>query len=194
MTVHGVFEACLGVGADGTSVALYDVVDELPAHPSRRYRQRELEAIRGQYVHHSGKMRKGDPFLHMRGSAGYSIRAEGWPGFAYHLWHPYFDLFDDDGNRVVYRGNPDTACVFHAGSGPNRKGLAHVLQGNLTRTDMSEAQAQTLPVALKWYAQLYGISARPTGHFQVDDGKAKASCPGRSGKGWVRGYQAGLRG
>lgn len=191
MIVHGTFEAYLGTARDGRGVVLYDVSDELPRHRSKRYAKRELSSVRAQYVHHSGAMRKGDPFMHMRGSARYDIEHHGWPGFAYHFWHPHFEVLDKDGNLVIYRGNPDDVCTYHAGHGPNQKGIAHVLQGNLTKLDMSGAQLRTLPVALKWLGQQYGISPRPIGHFQVTDGHAKATCPGRSGKGWVLGYQAG---
>lgn len=181
----------MGVGPDGRGVVLYDVSEELPTHGSRRYVTRDLSEIRAQYVHHSGARRKGDSFLHMRGSARYVVESRGWPGFAYHVWHPYPDVLDEEGNRIVYRGNLDSVCTYHAGEGPNRKGIAHVLQGNLTKEDMSEAQRCTLPTALKWFANLYGITPRPIGHFQVEDGHAKALCPGRAGKAWVMGYQAG---
>ena len=188
--VSGFFEALMGVGHDGRAVALYDVTDLLPVHASKRYKTRLRSAVRAQYGHHSGALRKGDPFAHMRGSARFAVQSRGWPGFAYHTWQPFFDVFDKDGNRVVYRGNYDETCTYHAGTGPNAKGIAHCLQGNLTARDMSEAQAQTLPVTLWWFARELAIAATPIGHFQAKDGHAKDSCPGRSGKAWCLGWQA----
>lgn len=191
MTAHGIFEALMGIGHDGRGIALYDVVDLLPTHRTKRYHPRPLDGIRTQYVHHSGALRKGDPFNHMRGSARFVVQSRQWPGFAYTTWLPFFNVFDDDGNRVVYRGNPTELRTFHGGQGPNRKGVAHCLQGNLTARDMSETQANTLPVTLRWFAHELAISPTPVGHFQIGpDGHAKATCPGRAGKAWVQGYQA----
>lgn len=190
---HGVFEALLGVGHDGRGVVLYDVSELLPYHRTKRYRGRSLDVVRAQYVHHSGTLRQGDPFEHMKASARYAIRHHGWPGFCYHIWYPLFDVFDSEGSRVIYRGNPDTIRTYHAGQAPNYKGIAHCLQGNLSTKDMSEAQLCTLPVALRWYAHRLAVSPRPFGHFQATDGHAKDSCPGRAGKAWCLGYQAARR-
>lgn len=187
---HGLFEELMGIGSDGCGVALYGVVDELARHESKRYSRRSTEQIRRQYVHHSGALRGGDPFEHMAGSARYVVRHRGWPGFAYHTWIPFFDVFDRDGNRVVYRGNLDETVTYHAGAKPNRKGIAHCLQGNLSKREMSEHQMVALPVVLKYFAKRHGITDVPIGHFQATDGHAKESCPGMSGKAWIHGYQA----
>lgn len=178
----------MGRGSDGRYVALYDVSGLLPGDG---YGTRPLEQIRRQYVHHSGVLRKGCPFRHMRGSARYSVRKRGWPGFAYHLWHPWWDEFDAEGERIVYQGQPFEARTWHAGAVPNSLGIAHCLQGNLSRRPMSEAQQMTLPVAIQWVAKTVGINATCLGHFQAEDGRPKASCPGESGKAWVLGFQAG---
>jgi len=191
--VAGRFEAVLGVGADGSLVALYDVVDLLPVHAKRAYRTRCLEQITRQYVHHSGALRGGDPFEHMRSSAAYVVKKRDWPGFAYTTWIPFHETFDNDGCRVVYRGNLDETITFHAGATPNRKGIAHCLQGNLSKREMSTHQQVTLPAVLTYFARKFGIAPIPIGHFQADDGHAKASCPGMTGKAWIRGFQAGRK-
>ena len=183
----------MGVGGDGVQVALYDVVNELPRHRERRYGRREAEQIRGQYIHHSGALRGGDGFAHMCSSARYVVKHRGWPGFAYTTWIPFFDCFDSAGARVVYRGNYDETVTYHAGKGPNQKGIAHCLQGNLSRREISTHQQMVLPVVLAFFAQKLGIPDQCIGHFQATDGSPKATCPGISGKAWVLGYQAGRK-
>jgi hypothetical protein len=186
-------EAVLGASSDGNAVALWDVAHLLPVHPTKRYRMRTLDDIRQQYVHHSGALRKGDPFAQMLGSARYAIASHGWPGIAYHTWVPYHEVRDSENRRVVYRGNADEVRVYHAGPGPNERALAHCLQGNLTAGDMSEHQSEALPVLIQWCAINLAISPTAVfGHFQApDDGHRKDSCPGRAGKAWVLGYRSG---
>jgi len=123
------FEAFMGTGPDGRAVALYDVSGLLPQHKAKRYKRRALQSISQQYVHHSGALRTGDPCQQLRSSTAYSIRTEGWPGCAYTTWQPYFDVFDGDGRRVVYRGQPSEVRTYHAGTGPNDRAVSHCLQG-----------------------------------------------------------------
>ena len=86
-----VHEAALGVAADGREVALYDVVELLPTHPTKRYRRRRSPIVE-QYLHHSGRLIAGDPFRHMVISARYSVRHDDMPGFAYTTWVPCWDV------------------------------------------------------------------------------------------------------
>ena len=187
------FEAEMGVGSDGRAVALYDVSELLPRSRAKRYRQRPLEQVTQQYVHHSGALRKGDPYRHMLGSARFAVRSRGWPGFSYHTWIPHWDDFDPEGRRIIYLGNPIGTRTYHAGTGPNDRAIAHCLQGNLSAKDMSPGQAVLLPVVLEHFASQLGILPTPRGHFQAPaDGHAKEPCPGRAGKAWILGYQAAL--
>lgn len=181
--------AFMGVGDDGLSVGLWDVTRLIPRREP--WPVRELEAVRRQYVHHSGALRVGDPFSHLCSSAQFSIRSRGWRGTGYHTWIPFSDVFDDDGSRVVYLCNRPERRTWHAGEGPNGAGLAHCLQGNTTRRPMSEAQRMALPVVLRYFAKLLGLTPAALGHFQAVDGNPKATCPGSHAEAWLHGYHAG---
>lgn len=182
----------MGTGPDGKGVVLYDVRDKLPTHKTKRYRSRPLEKVTQQYVHHSGRYLAGDPFIHLQVSTRYVVQKRDWPGCPYHYWHPFTDVWDEDGFRVVYRAQLDSTRTYHAGTGPNNRAVAHCLQGNTSSKGMSDTQHCTLWVALHWVAQTLGISPRPFGHCQAPgDGNAKPSCPGTEGTAWVKGFQAG---
>jgi hypothetical protein len=142
-------------------------------------------------VHHSGILRQGDPFEHLRSSARFSVRSRGWRSTGYHTWIPFFDVWDDDGNRVVYLCNPPESRTWHAGEGPNSHGIAHALQGNTTARPMSEAQRCALPRVLRHFAKVLGIPPAAWGHFEAHDCNPKASCPGDGAASWLHGYRAG---
>lgn len=183
-----IFEAFLG--HSGRPVNLWDVSHILPKHQSKSFHRRPLESVTRIYVHHSGRTgAKG--YAGLRNSARYMVRNRDWAGCGYHFWVPYRDHCDSEGARIVYRAQPNDLRTYHAGSVPNSKGLAIALQGNLTAHDMSPQQADCLPLLVKWLAKDLSINPTPIGHFQAHDGHAKASCPGRAGIAWLRGYHAG---
>ena len=178
-----VYEADLGGG-----VALYDVSHLLPKHPTKRYRDRGQPTE--QYVHHSGKL--GRPgYAGMYNSTRYTVRARGWPGFAYTTWIPYLPVFDPAGNVCVLRGNPDTVRTYHAGSGPNTRAVSHCLQGNTTRRPLSNAQLKCLKQLLPWYIDR--LQVHTYGHCEAPaDGHRKATCPGTHAQTFIHGLRTTL--
>jgi hypothetical protein len=188
---NAILEADLGHG-----VALYDVSHLLPQHADKDYRSRRRSRITEQYLHHSGRLGK-PGYAGLRNSARYVVRHRGWPGAPYHTWIPYEDLFDEKGRRVVFRAQPSTARTYHAGTGPNNRGVAHCVQGNTTQHPLSDQQIACLPEVLKYFAQDLNIkSTKLFGHFEANhrgDGHSKASCPGSHASAWLQGLRGGGR-
>lgn len=177
------FEADLGMG-----IALYDVSFLLPVHRAKKYRARHAGVIVEQYVHHSGRL--GRPgFSGMYNSARYVVNSRGWPGLPYHTWISREPVYDDEGRSVVFRGQPDTARTYHAGSGPNDRAVAHCLQGNTTRLSPSVFQLQCLGALIAWYRERDVLPV--FGHCEAGfDGHAKATCPGDGAMCFLRGVRS----
>lgn len=179
-------------------VVLVDVSDTLPRHATKRWGRRPLQGIRRLYVHHSGAL--GRPGLEgMRASAQYEIDHRdgdkpepGWPGFAYHFWLPHAEDRDAEGRLVVYRGNPDAARTYHTGGPCNVHGIGLCLQGNLTSTGPSVAQATALGALLPWLLARHQLQLPDGLSWHSDSarfgGTGKPSCPGPAVVAWLRAW------
>lgn len=152
-------------------MSIYDVSALLPRHQTKRYQKRDVDHVGEVYVHHSGKLGK-PGYEGLALSARYSVLTRGWPGCPYHLWIPYAPDIESD-HLVVYRANWDDVHTWHAGKGPNERGVAIALQGNTTVRPPSDDQLYCLYRLLEWYQ-------KPVlGHCEAgQDGHPKPSCPG----------------
>jgi len=160
--------------ADGFVV--YDATGLLPEHHSRAYERRSAPSEI--YVHHSGRL--GRPGL--RGalnSARYVVSHRDWPGLPYHYWIPR------DTTGRIYRCQQDDVRTWHAGAGPNDRGLAICLQGNTSRKPPPSNQFAALA------ALIDDIDLPVAGHCEApSDGHAKASCPGSHAMAFLEGFRA----
>ena len=170
----GVLERRIG------NVLIDDVSKLLPRHSVKRYRPRaEPSEV---YVHHSGKLGKRG-YQGLYNSARYVVRYRHWPGMPYHFWIPYHSVSEDDG-LVVYRAQPSHLRTYHAGRGPNRRGIAICLQGNTTTRPASTFQLECLGTLIEWL----GLPVR--GHCEAPpDGHAKLSCPGTHAMSYLVGFR-----
>lgn len=176
-------------------IALYDVVDALPKHPTKTYDKRPLEAIERVYVHHSGKL--GSPCLKgAQNSARYSVESLGWPGGAYHYWLPYYDRRDREKRMVVFRMNYDDTRCYHTGGEANTHGIGIVLQGNCGSGPMSYVQKECLQALLPWLRERHNLSGEWLSWHSDSarfGGSGKHSCPGRHAVAWLLDYRSRLK-
>lgn len=142
-----------------------DVVDTLPSHKTKRYRERPLSDISMVVVHHSATS-SGSPEAFAR----YHVESNQWPGIGYHY------VIARDG--MVYKTNAASIVSYHAGNA-NGRSLGVCLVGNFDQETPGEAQIEALVELLKGLMQAFGISAdRVVGHREVPG--TRKSCPGRN--------------
>ena len=175
-------------------VALYDVADLLPRHPTKRYRRRPVEAIVRQYHHHSGAL--GRPgYEGAYRSALYIVRPEwrGWPGAPYHYWLSHAPDRDAQRRLAVYRLQPDAVRSYHTGARANTHGIGVCWQGDLSRTEPSPAQVEMAEALVPWLIERHELAV-PDGiswHSEAGrwGGKGKPACPGPHVERWLREYR-----
>ncbi len=171
-------------------VRLYDASDLMP-RLKRKQKKRPVSEIDRLFFHHSGALGKEG----VRGafnSASYVVKKRKFPGPAYTFWLPYETLRDEDGFLVVLRLNPDDERSWHTGSRANDRGVACSFQGNTTKRDLSVSHMAGAEALIPWAVERYNLSL-PDGiswHSKgaASGGRSKASCPGRAGEHWLKGY------
>lgn len=142
-----------------------DITDNLPRHPTKRYRQRALDTITHAVVHHSATA-GGTPEAFAR----YHVRDLGWPGIGYHY------VIDRKGQ--VYKCHPATVVSYHA-SGANSHSVGVCLVGNLDVQRPTQSQMSALAELLRELVGAYQIpAANVIGHRDVPG--TRKSCPGRN--------------
>lgn len=182
-----IFEAQVAGG-----IALYDVSHLLPAHPTLRYRRRDVDGIERVYTHHSGAL-GGSGFRGALGSARYVVTQrgrDGWPGAAYHFWFAHKADRDDEGRLVIYRLQPDEKRSYHTGGVANDHGLGLCWQGNLSEKLPSADQIEMAEGFYPWLLETYALTVPDGFSFHAEasrfGGKDKASCPGPHVTAWVK--------
>lgn len=148
---------------------IIDIVDQLPQHPSKRYKLRNSSDIRQIIVHHSAtKPISADGRADAEAFARYHVAHHGWPGIGYD--------YVIGANGTVYKCNHNNAVNYHAGSA-NRMSLGICLAGNF---DLVAPPAEQWRAAIELTRMLmaaYGVPAqRVIGHREVPAAK---SCPGK---------------
>ena len=172
----GNFETLLGGG-----VAVRDVSMLLPTHKTKKYKSRPYPTEL--YVHHSGRAGK-QGYNGLHNSANYVVRYRDWPGCPYHYWISYDPVIDSQDNLVVFRAQPTHVRTYHAGTGPNTRGIAVCLQGNTTLRPASEFQLECLGALVNY------LNLPVCGHCEAPpDGHPKPSCPGTHAMSYLMGYR-----
>lgn len=180
MSADGKLETQLAGG-----VLLIDVSDQLPrARPYPRRRDKIDRLI----IHHSGALgpagRAG-----IEASARYASTPKpagrGFAGFSYTFWLPYHA--PKTGPLVIYRGNPDEVRSAHT-TGFNDRGVAAVLQGNLTHGHPSMVQLELLEAFLPWAIERYKLEL-PDGIVWHSLVGKKRACPGAAAVAWIDDYR-----
>lgn len=148
---------------------IIDIVDQLPQHPSKRYKPRNSSDIRQIVVHHSAtKPISVDGRADAEAFARYHVQTHGWPGIGYD--------YVIGANGTVYKTNRNNAVNYHAGNA-NKISLGICLAGNF---DLGEPPAEQWRAAARLVRVLmaaYGVPAqRVIGHREVPAAK---SCPGK---------------
>ncbi len=182
-------------------VCIVDVTGQLMRHPTKKWRSRPVAAIERLYFHHSGRL--GAAGLQgVQNSARYCVKhrgrkdhhgkASGWPGLPYHLWLPYENVLTD-GLLTVFRGNPDSARVYHTGGQANTHGLGVVFQGNTTKFGLSSGQKACASALIPYELGRHGLGVADGISWHSDSkrfgGSGKPSCPGQGAVEWLRAYQ-----
>lgn len=143
---------------------VYDIIAELPAHPTRKYRRRALRDIRRIVLHHSATD-TGTPEAFAR----YHVQSQGWPGIAYHY------VIMRDG--TAYKTQEASVMSYHA-AGANKDGLGICMVGNFDRYDPPLAQLRACLELCIDLCRAYNIPvAGVIGHREVP-GTMK-TCPGK---------------
>ena len=147
---------------------IIDIVDQLPQHPSKRYKLRNSSDIRQIVVHHSAtKPISVDGRADAEAFARYHVQTHGWPGIGYD--------YVIGANGTVYKTNRNNAVNYHAGNA-NKISLGICLAGNF---DLGEPPAEQWQAAVELARILmvaYRVPVeRVIGHREVPAAK---SCPG----------------
>lgn len=179
-------------------VALYDATEraqrDYPRKPHRKAKRPPGQRIDALFIHHSGSLGKAglDGAL---GAVRFVQSKRGFPGAPYHLWVPYLPVRDDEGRLVVFRLCEDEYRAWHTGDVANDRGVGLCLQGRLTKSGPSPAQAEALEALIPWASARYGLpwaSIREwLGYHSIGarwGGRNKAACPGAATERWLRDY------
>lgn len=197
MAIHGVLEAVIP-HPSGETVALYDVSALLPTKGGKPQPARKpgSKIIRW-YVHKSG----GEGPNGLRGILAmvrYVVRQRRppFPGAPYTLWAAREPERDAEGRLVLYRLVADDRRSWHTGGDCNDHGAALVLQGNLSKRDLTPDQRIVAEAGLMYatgprYPDLDAADPVST-HSRSEQfgGTGKSICPGEYGEAWLAAWLA----
>lgn len=140
---------------------IYNITEELPYHPVKRYRSRGVEKITQIVVHHTASDVQ-DPEQY----AKFHVDVRGWPGIAYHF------MIRNDGR--VYQTNDINTLSYHA-AGHNTKSIGVCLMGNFDEHEPRLPQLWAATELISTLMSLFNIES------VVRHGDTKATnCPGIS--------------
>jgi hypothetical protein len=180
----------------GEAVALYDVSHLLPTLRGRPQPARKPGAkIVRWYLHKSGGEGP-DGWRGILAMVRYVTgqRKPPFPGAPYTLWAARNPERDADGRLVLYRLVADDRRSWHTGGDCNDHGCALVLQGDLSKRDLTPAQRIVADAALQ-----YATGPRYPDMDQSDPvsthsrskrygGTGKSVCPGEYAERWLDGW------
>lgn len=146
-----------------SDIAINDIVDELPRHPSKRYAKRLPNAASQVIIHHSGTTDGS-----ARAYARTHVEENDWPGMGYHY------VIDKDGT-INQTQNLDTVS-YHA-PGANQTGIGVCLTGNFDTQTPTQAQLESAQKLVKYLNGLLFKKLSVVGHRDVTPGR---TCPGRN--------------
>lgn len=140
---------------------IYNITNELPQHPVKKYNRRSIEKISQIVVHHTASNVQ-DPEQYAR----YHVDKRDWPGIAYHF------MIRSDGR--VYRTNDLDTLSYHA-AGHNTKSIGVCLMGNFNEHEPRLPQLWAATELISTLMILLNIET------VLRHGDTKATdCPGKS--------------
>lgn len=147
---------------------MIDITDDLPRHPTKRYKNRPASGIRQIIIHHSAtKPTSPDGRADAEAFARYHVETLGWPGIGYDYVI---------GLGTVWKTNTNKAVNYHAGAA-NAKSLGICIVGDF---DLGAVPAEQWEAAIRLTKQLMGAYDIPLrrviGHREIP---APTSCPGQ---------------
>lgn len=148
------------------SIRLIDAVDDLPRHPSKRYKSRSLSQIRYIVIHHSAGDNQGPELIARFHSTSDHLQKGGAPGIAYHFY------ITEDG--TVYKTNRLETISWHV-SNNNTASVGICMSGNLNNHPPTEAQKRSVSMIAKRLKQTLPnqVEIKRHGFFK------STSCPGK---------------
>lgn len=147
-----------------------DVVDDLPKHPTNRYRQRPLGNIHLLVIHHSASV----PDVTPAAIARYHVNEWDWPGIGYHF------IVSADG--IIYQTNQLETESNHSGT-VNPEGVGICFLGSFMQDPPPLAQLQVGGHLAAWLLQELNLKPDAVkGHREV----AQTACPGDQ---WLKGAE-----
>ena len=126
-------------------VQIQNVIDQLAKHPSKRYAQRPLEAIRRIIVHHTATPAN----ITVQRIAEFLVKNRDLPGITYHL------CITDKG--VAYQTQPLEATSVHAGQN-SRDSVGVCLIGNFMQTPPPQPQLDATASVLAQVAKRLNLN------------------------------------
>ena len=147
---------------------IVDVVDELPKHPTKKYRTRDIDDITTMVVHHTVS-----PADRATSSiAQYHVSHHDWPGIGYHF------MIGADG--LIEQTNYLSTISYHASDG-NPYSIGICLKGDFTYEQPTEKQLDALYWLINELQAQYGFEL-VLGHKEVPGNST--ACPGATWEQW----------
>lgn len=144
------------------SLAIFDIVEDLPKHPTKTYQRRNLSRISKIIIHHSTDP-NGDPYKY----ANFHIGTRDWPAISYHY------VIQKSGE--IYRTNYLSTLSFHARN-CNTVSVGVCLTGNYEVEQVPEVQLQACIQLIQRIQRELGRSLSIEPHHNCTDTR----CPGQN--------------
>jgi len=154
-------------------ITIQVVYNNLPQHPTKRYKKRDMSKINTIVVHHSATMQKMPKGRQswmgtIEQFANYHIDSHNWPGIGYHY------VIDPDG--VVWKTNPIGVTSWHTGR-YNTPSIGVMLIGNFQKEKPTGGQIHALRELVEILKDALPNITKVIGHKQAPGHKSNA-CPG----------------
>ena len=152
----------VGSGNVVSQPAIEDVVDDLPRHPSKRYQNRPVSAIKQVIVHHSAVPAS----VSTAQIANFNVNTSDWPGIGFH----YFVGIDG----TIQQTNDLTTVSYHAGS-ENSNSIGVAFAGDFDEAVPTQAQITAGAHLIAWFVDHLDLPLTSVhGHKEF----ANTTCPG----------------
>jgi len=150
-------------------LAITDIVDELPKHPTLTYRNRAVSAITAIAVHHTVS----PPDRAISSLASYHVNTHGWPGIGYH--------FVINGSGQIFQTNRLTTVSYQTAYN-NDYTVGIALQGNFQEEIPPVSQLEALDRLVNYLRSFLHITV-VQGHREFP--RTATACPGNTFKEWL---------
>lgn len=152
---------------------IINVINKLPHHPTRVYKDERAEEIDTAVIHHSAStyIANRSTLEQLCDMARYHIDHHGWPGLSYHyVIDPYGEIFKC--NPIERRG-----YTWHA-KGGNDNSIGICLLGNFEETEPTLLQYSALESLIRLLDVVLPRDLKVIGHRDVKG--SSTACPGKN--------------